>query len=445
VNSKKSIPVCLVALIVLAGVPADGLDAQIVVDTAYAAGGTRPFDSPVDPNLYLIRPGERLEVVFLNTNLSTLHLTVNAEGRLVHRDLGVLDLSGKTLSQAREILLDPLKRLYNADEIVISINSIYPVAIHVSGMVNRPGTYLGYTSQRVSEIIDSAGGVIPGGSTRHIRFVGGADDIRVDLDFHRFASDDSYNPCLYAGTSVYVPHRTGTEVQIIGAVVLPRAVEMSGGETLADMIALAGGYLPTGDPTAAYLLNDSTRDLNLLRPGDVVLIPEKAEAAETRTVTLWGEIRRPGKYDLPDQMTLADLLQVAGGFPSEANRDRVTVFRRAETDALGRRTEGRYPLVPIDENRFGHLFLVPGDSVYVPRLVGYVSVSGLVTHPGMVPYSGGRTVDDYIRMAGGFTDPVVDPVMEVVDRISMLVRVATLRTIVYDGDRIIVSQGDEGR
>ena len=442
-NSKKFIPVCLVALIVLAGGLAGDLGAQIVVDTTYAVSGVRPFYSPVDSNLYLIRPGERLEVVFLNAKLSALYLTVNAEGRLVHRDLGVIDLSGKTLSQAREILLDPLKRLYNADEIVISINSIYPVAIRVSGMVNRPGTYLGYTSQRVSEIIDSAGGVTPGGSTRDIRFVGGPDDIRVDLDFHRFASDDSYNPCLYAGTSVYVPHRTGSEVQIIGAVVSPRAVEMSGGETFADLIALAGGYLPTSDPTAAYLLNDSTRDLNSLRPGDVLVIPEKAEAVEARTVTLWGAIMRPGKYDLPGQMTLADLVQAAGGFPSEANRDRVTVFRRAEKDALGRRTEGRYSLVPIDENRIGHLFLVPGDSVYVPRLVGYVSVSGLVTRPGMVPYSGGRTVDDYVRMAGGFTDPVVDPVVEVVDRISRLVRVATLRTIVYDGDQIIVSQGDE--
>jgi hypothetical protein len=77
------------------------LSAQLLADTAMVSRGARPFDHPIDPDRYLIHPGEELNVVFINTKLSNLHFKVNAEGRIVDRSLGVVELAGLTLAHAR--------------------------------------------------------------------------------------------------------------------------------------------------------------------------------------------------------------------------------------------------------------------------------------------------------------------------------------------------------
>jgi len=443
VNSKK---LAVIGLILVTLSATSAPVAQINLDTTYATTGIRPFDEPINPNLYLIRPGEQFEVVFLGAKLPSLLLKVNAEGRLVHAELGLFELAGLTLTQTRTILLESLQRLYRADEIVISINSIYPVAIQVSGMVNRPGTYVGYTSQRVSEMIDSAGGVAPGGSTRRISFQGESDDIAVDLDLYQYASDRSHNPCLYSGYRVYVPSRTGADVQVVGAVVEPRAIELLPGENVADMIRLAGGTLPGADISIARLINDSDKSLTpmtQLQAGDVVIIPETSDIGSKLQVQLFGFVSRPGLYEYTEGLTLAELLNLAGGSGPESNSDRITVFRLSEKDGLGWRPVGRYPLMPVDVDRADRLMLRPGDSVFVPRLIGYVIIAGLVDHPGLVPYTSGHNVENYIRLAGGFIDPDNKPSVDLSDRISGLTRPATMRTVVYDGDIITVRRGDE--
>ena len=442
-NSKK-LTVIGLALVALSATSTP--IAQINMDTTYAATGARPFDEPIDPDLYLIRPGEQFEVVFLGAKLPSISLNVNAEGRLVHAELGLFELAGLTLTQTRTILLESLQRLYRADEIVISVNSIYPVAIQVSGMVNRPGTYIGYISQRVSEIIDSAGGVAPGGSTRRISFQGESDDIAVDLDPYRYASDRSHNPCLYSGYRVYVPSRTGADVQVIGAVVEPRAIELLPGENVADMIRLAGGTLSGADISVARLINDSDKSLTpttKLQAGDVVVIPEASDIGSKLQIKLFGFVSRPGLYEYSENLTLAELLNLAGGSGAEANSGRITVFRLPEKDGLGRQLGGRYPLMLADADRADRLMLRPGDSIFVPRQVGYVTIAGLVDHPGLVPYTIGHNVEDYIRLAGGFADPKSAPRVDLSDRISGLTRPATMRMVVYDGDIITVRTGDE--
>ncbi len=442
-NSKK---LAAIGLILAALSASSAPMAQINLDTAYAATGARPFDEPINPNQYIVRPGEQLEVVFLGAKLPNLRLSVNIEGRLVHPELGLFDLAGRTLAQVRTDLLEPLQRLYRADEIVISVNSIYPVAIQVTGAVNRPGTYMGYTSQRVSEIIDSAGGVAPGGSTRQMSFKGGPVDIHVDLDRHEYEQDRSSNPCLYAGYQLQVPPRAGTDVQIAGAVVFPRSVELLPGENVGSLIRLAGGGLPGIDLATAYLINDTDRPLTLsttLKAGDVVVVPSAGDLDVAPPVKLFGFVSRPGLYECTPVLTLGELLQFVGGTSSEANPHRTTVFRLLEKDGWGHRPAGRYPLSPANADQASRLILRPGDSVFVPRQVGYVSVAGLVGRVGLVPYAAGQTVEDYVRRAGGCLESEGQPDIVVSDRVSGLTSAATLRTVVRDGDLITVRRGDE--
>lgn len=430
---------CGLAVLISAG-PTRG---QSSVDTSRATT-PRGFDQPIDPDLYLVRPGEQLDVVFLKRQIAGMKLKVDYEGRVISRDLGRLDVGNRSLSEVRRILLEPLRSLYNADDIAISINTIYPVAIQVSGAVNRPGTYVGFTSQRVSEMIDSAGGVSRGGSSRQILFEGGAREVTVDLALAEATGDLIYDPCLYAGRRIIVPDIDKAPVVIYGEVNRPGAYELLPGEGLDRLIELAGGAKPNASLTNCSVQNDPGRDIgavNGLRPGDRVLVPVTASTTGQGKVIVTGAARTVGR-SVPLQgtsMKLSDFIRSIGGVEEYANESRIAVFRHAWDPTLEIETSRRYP-VWAGGDGISEVFLKPGDSIHVPRRFSQVEVVGMVRRPGLYPYIPGKTLADYVTMAGGYAADPGELTRSVYDRVAGVTRMAAERTEVLDGDRVTISQ-----
>jgi len=406
------------------------------------------FDAPIDPDIYLIRPGERLEVIFINAKLPSLALTVDAESRIVHQKLGIFDLAGRTLSEARQLLLEPLTRLFNADQIDISIRNVYPVSIQVTGAVERPGRYVGYTSQKVSVIIDSAGGVLPNGSARNITFWSGTRTIPVDLDRARRLGDYSLNPNLYAGNRIHVPIASGRRVNIMGEVNDPRSIELLPEDNLARLVALAGGVRPAGDLLLAYVAGDSTRDIHVaggIREGDFIVIPRSVTAVADNDFTVLGAVYKPGRYAWSRGTTLENLLHQAGGLTDRGNAERIVVFHRVRDEVSGTQLTERFPLLLGGSNSTSDLVLEPADSVVVAAFVGYVRVSGEVVNPGVYPFKSGETADHYLSLAGGVISGPGRMEIEFHDPLSNLSREGERRDPVYDGLEILVRQKEPGQ
>jgi protein involved in polysaccharide export with SLBB domain len=414
---------------------------SVPVDEAF-----RFYDQPIDPDLYLIRPGEDLTVTFIGAKLSSLGLKVDAEGKVVHRNLGLFDLSGKTLSEVRRLLSEPLRALYQCDRIEISVGDPYRAVVAVSGAVEEPGLYFGYTSQTVAELIEKAGGVAPGGSVRMIVFGGGAADIVVDLDRVRFLGDQSANPCLYAGRRIHVPPGSRATVNVVGWVNFPREVELLPGDDLALMVDLAGGVIAGGDFAATYLLGDpDRRPLNTeYQPaaGDVLVVPASAEVLDGESVEIFGAVARPGRFPYRSDLTLSALVATAGGEVTGANSGRITVYRKPPPDEWGVARPGRFAVTPplLGRGAFDQLPLKPSDSVFVPALVGYVTVSGRVRSPGLVMYVADETAAFYISAAGGYTTDADRSELTVVNRATGISTVASPEVIVHDGDEVIVNR-----
>jgi len=431
-------------LVLLLGLVLTGIaSAQSGIDSLFAAGRIPPFDRPINPELYLIRPGERLQVVFLNTSLPGLGLTVNSEGKLVDRNLGVFDLTSLSLEQARILLLPKLQSLYNADEIVISVASVYPVAIQVSGQVRRPGRYLAYTSQTVRDIIDSAGGLWGDASHRNIVLSGGIREIIADLDKSVYLGDERSDPNLYAGRHVFVPRQSDAIVQVIGEVLSPRAVELVDGDSLALLLALAGGAGPDADLAHIYLANDSARSphgAGSIRSLDIVAVPRLGSALEETRVVVVGSVADPGYYPYQPGMTAADLLGQAGGVTEPGNLSRTAVFRLSNTGWMGGLSRLRFPLSSGEVAQLKEIVLAPGDSVFVPMIRGHVWVSGEVRRPGLYPYSVGTKVRAYVEMAGGFTEQADRNAVMVFDRVTGLTWASPRDGVAYDGDEIEVQK-----
>ena len=417
----------------------------ITRDSSWTESVTPGYDRPVNPNLYLIRPGEQLTITFLKTNLASLRLAVNAEGMLVHTTLGIFDLRGMTLAQVRQKLQEPLARQYNAKEIDISIGPPTLVTISVLGAVERPGTYMGWTSQRVSDMIAAAGGLTADGSSRRISFSGGPVAVSVDLDRATFLGQDTLNPRLYAGYRIEIPYRSNNRVQIIGEVLKPREVELLPGDSVGSLLKMAGGISRSVIEPMIEILGQSGRALSMndeVSAGDIIGVRD-IQVAASRPILVMGEVAKPGQYPLTAGMSLAQAVQNAGGVTAQGNQTRTTVFRLAESEEWNRAESFRYAIDGLTSGGDMMSFaLRAGDSIYVPRVLGFVKVEGMVARPTVVPYQPGKSIGYYINAAGGYLPKANRSEVNLTNRITALSMRVAASALVQDGD-IISAMPDE--
>ncbi|MDH3890560.1 MAG: SLBB domain-containing protein [candidate division Zixibacteria bacterium] len=414
----------------------------------------RFFDEPVDPKTYLIRPGEELLVTFLQAKLGPLTLTVDPQGRIVHPTLGLFDLSHKSLAEARTLLEGALENLYKVEQIEISVLKPQRTAVQVSGAVTRPGMYKGFTSHRVSEIIEQAGGIAWHGSTRQIEFTGGPRPLIIDLDKVRYLGDNSSNPCLYAGYSIHVPSKSALRVQVVGEVNRPREIELVPGDGVSTLIALAGGFRAGADVSQVSISRGAdvviTPDEGVLPPlqqGDIITVPARERTHDQEMLKLFGAVSAPGMYAFSTGLTLESLVGKAGGFTQEASRGMVTLFRKAGADEWGRISERRYPItsaVGADGNILA-MTLRAGDSVYVPFQVGYVNVTGEVLNPGRYPFIDNKDALFYVMTAGGFLPRANTEEISIYNRIAKTTAEFSTGVMVHDGDELIINLREELR
>jgi polysaccharide biosynthesis/export protein len=160
-------------------------------------------------------------------------------------------------------------------------------------------------------------------------------------------------------------------------------------------VAHANGAAP-GSPVAQA---GSAREVTL-RPFDNILIPAQADWTAPRSVVIAGEVAAPGTYTLLTKTDrLSDLLKRAGGLTNAANPDGIVFRRRQGPGRVGVDLRS----VLRDPSSRDNLLLVDGDSIYLPQYSGIVEVVGAVNAPRGVAWVPGKSLDYYIRAAGGAT------------------------------------------
>lgn len=130
------------------------------------------------------------------------------------------------------------------------------------------------------------------------------------------------------------------------------------------------GDVAAGGRTLSEIAEDIQRRIAKFKRGAVVTV--KLTAAQSSSVTVIGEVRRPGAFPLAKQLRVAEALGLVGGPTIFANDDAVRVVRPG--------TPTEVIMVDLDEIRAGDLStnvqLYGGDIVYVPpnvwARVGYV-------------------------------------------------------------------------
>ena len=317
--------------------------------------------------------------------------------------------------------------------------------VAVAGRVVRPAVYEIGEDELLGDVLKMAGGlvydayidrihierVIPFGQRRDYRFN------LLDIDIIIENEDEIFNSTyrLEAGdviTFFHLEPRLENRVRIIGNVFKPGVFELSPGMTVRDVVQRAGGLLPDTFAERATIVRtleetlrkeiipidleqamDGDRDYNhTLQRLDELYIYSREYFFPSFTVTISGEVRKPGTYNRADSMTVEDLIVLAGGATEEAELNRVIVSR---IDTLSEYLYSEVYEISVDENYWQAqnprgFILSDFDHVTIPpdprrNKQQYVQIKGQVMYPGRYAIErDDQRLTSYIERAGGFRE-----------------------------------------
>lgn len=444
------------------------------------------LDSPVSRTDYRLGPGDVLTVSLFGDLNRVLTAAVTPEGTLLIPSVGIAPVLGLNLEEAQARVSDLIYRYYRNVAVELTLMQVRSFKVFLVGSVDKPGVRTATATTRISEvapIADETGTV-----HRNIRVRrASGDSVRVDLARFLQAGDLSQNPTLQEGDAIVVPAVDET-VTLSGRVAYPGVYEYRPDDTLAELLWIAngGGTFPSDAADSiriARFVGAHEREFRTLsredamgapgremrlRPFDAVYVPAVANYKAHRTVTVLGEVRRPGTYPVrPDTTTVREVVEMAGGFTPDASLIDA-VLRRAPVnnplDSLrllqnippeflsrderrvlqvtARGDEGNvvvdFQELFVDANAAHNQTLQSGDMLYVPPRRNEVVVLGAVAQPGILEFSPGATIADYIGRAGGYSrNADRNDVMVLKARLGSRLDASDVRTL-GPGDRIVV-------
>ncbi len=145
-----------------------------------------------------------------------------------------------------------------------------------------------------------------------------------------------------------------------------------------------------------FLKNGDQSDNIGLKDNDVVRIP-----IYTNRVTIEGQVKRPGLYELKENESFVDLINYASGFNSTAYTASVNVTQI---------TNKEYKIIDILESQFNSYIPKTGDlfkvSEILHRFENRIQINGAVLRPNTYAFHEGMRVSQLIKMADGLREDV---------------------------------------
>jgi len=308
--------------------------------------------------------------------------------------------------------------------------------VYLDGHVFHPGKYAYRDGMKLTDLIHSYGDLLPEPYRRH------AEIIRLEApDYTPEVLAFNLGEAL-AGKEQDLPLKPFDTVRIFGrydfedAPVVTVSGEVrdpgdhvtNGSTRLRDAIYLADGTTPDAELDDAQvfrrtedgklkvisvdlskaLTNDPKENI-LLAPKDRIFIHRNMNKVDPPTVVIAGEVARPGKYPLGEEMTAADLVRVAGGFKRGAYTETADLTHYELIQ--GTSVAGETATVQIAKAMAGEpdtdARLHDGDVLTIKQVAGWndvgasIAVKGEVIHPGTYGIQEGERLSSILQRAGG--------------------------------------------
>jgi protein involved in polysaccharide export with SLBB domain len=325
--------------------------------------------------------------------------------------------------------------------------------VTVAGMVRRPAIYELKGEPGLSDVLDLAGGVLVSATLRQItveRIEAHQRRTMLSMQLPEGSTQEAAAKAL-----VGFPMQDGDQVLV--APILPyneKAVYLSGhvfrpgkypyrdGMSVNDLLRSYQDVMPEPADNAEVVrlqppdFRPATIRFNLsevlsgddpinLQPFDVIRVFSRYEVDPPK-VFIYGEVLRPGQYPMAAGMTVAGLINMAGGFKRSAYRETADLSSYVVQDGTKVRTEQKAINLgsAMEGDKSADVLLKPGDVLSVRQLTGWKDIGASVTIKGEVAHAGtygireGEHLSSVLKRAGGFRESAY-PAGAVLERVEV--------------------------
>ncbi len=396
-----------------------------------------PLESPILPDHYILGVGDVLELRLSGRTIQTFPVEINLSGQACLPSNECIKAYGATITELAQMIQKIIKINYKDTNSTLHLVNTRTVALTVSGEVEVPGIYSARITDRVTKIINMAGGITSKASKVNIYIDRKGTHIPVNLEEFEYTGNTNSNPFIREGDVIFIPLKKGS-INISGEVKRKGEFEVREGETLCYVLTKrAGGFTSSTsfeEPIKILRINEddahktkihynasgckfAQRDELILKGGDEVYVPSietmqrivivrgavlGSVSKEAQLSTILGGSpgsETYGVYPLGTGETVRDIVNRAGGVTPYADL----------THAFIERTKGKkrtiidinLEKILIDRDTSYDKELKPGDILNIPSKDFAVYVTGEVKNARAVPYREEITVQEYLALSGG--------------------------------------------
>jgi len=314
-------------------------------------------------------------------------------------------------------------RLENNDLIVVGP---YTNRVTIEGAVKIPGKFETKDDETLADLIAYSGGLSENAFKKSIKLTRIIDgelkivDINSDqFEFFKPISGDNYQVDQ-------ILEKYNNRVIINGAVYRPGTFSVYDGMFIKDLIEKAGGLKSDVYFEKAYVTRtnkdystttislDLKKEINnpsfILKEEDVLNIISLNDLSEDNYVEISGEINNPGVFPYSENLSVSDLILLAGGFKENASESRIEINRRLSSDEkLNKNNITEILTFDFNQNlKKSSITIKPFDQVIIRKnpnfyVQQYARVEGEVMYPGKYAISSkNERISDLINRSGGF-------------------------------------------
>ena len=285
------------------------------------------------PPNYRLGPGDEVIIDIWGTNQATIRDNISPDGSITIPDLGLIYLNGMTIAEANQYLRKELNKIY-------------------AGLDNEqnPSSQIKVT-------------------------LGNSRTIQVNV------MGEVFQPGTYALSSFSTVFHA-----------LYRAGGVSDIGSLRNIQVVRGGQKIATVDVYDFIMKGKINDDIRLQEGDVIIVPPY-EAL----VGIEGNVKRPMKYEMKNNESVATLLKYAGGFSGDAYTRSLRMIRQNGKE---------YQIYTIDDIDYSVFQVKDGDvltaEAILDRFENKLEIKGAVYRPGVYQFGGAlNTVRQLVEKAEG--------------------------------------------
>lgn len=318
------------------------------------------FEVSIDPNSYLLGPGDYLLIDLGVEEQSNFRVPVTPEGVVVIPTVGRIAVDGITLNSARKKIEAAILTKYRMNNVSTYLIGLRKIRVHVTGKVLNPGTFVATPIDRVSDLIYRAGGLLENAFIEQT-LIRHRDESETMVDYSKFQMNGNLtqNPNVKSGDVIIVPSVDYSKavVRVEGLVAKPgyfplrlsqesvfeflnRHDLLNNDQHLKDIVIVN----ENNEITYLDITTSAAHEFQL-KDGLTITLPK-----QIREVYVIGAVLRPGTYRHVDNLKAIDYAGQAGSTEAAAGMSSIKVHHRMSPEIA----------------KGGDAMVYPGDIIEVP-------------------------------------------------------------------------------